>query len=312
MILSKQINFQNKTIFVLQFGLGLVGKSINSAIKDISKSGHILISEKINWSSISSFENQVKSTSSIFSDVNNIDYKIELNIIWSAGKVGFSASDEECEKEFDFFTRAISILISEFKSLQKCSIHFCFISSAGGLFEGQKFITKTSKPAPLRPYGRYKLSQENLLANFKEDFDSLSIVRPSSVYSNYNIKGRKGLISVLIENGISNRESVITGSDDTQRDYVLDLDIGNFVANNVLSSEKNSETYFLIDGKSSSIQEIRIMVESMINRKLILRYSNINKNSADMCFWPGLKPKHFNTSMLSTNVRILYNNLLAG
>ena len=40
---------------------------------------------------------------------------------------------------------------------------FFLVSSAGGLFEGQRNVGDRSQPSPMRPYGFLKLRQEKLL-----------------------------------------------------------------------------------------------------------------------------------------------------
>jgi len=295
---------------IVQVGFGLIGQSIADSLKQNTPNLKTEKEYKVNWKSIESFKIGLENLFEYLEQKEGTTKTSSVSIIWSAGKAGFSASDDECNSELIFFKSAILSLLSLCTRLGYSEIYFHHLSSAGGLFEGQKFINKNSQARPLRPYGHLKLRQEEFLSGL-DDISSLSIYRPSSIYSKHNVSGRKGLISVLIENGISNKVTTITGSDDTQRDYVLDKDIADYVAAQIKSKpDKKLYRHFLIDGKASSILEIRSIIERLLNRKLLLRYSFVNQNKADMSFTPSLKPATFYTSSLSTNIYSLYYSLL--
>jgi len=132
-----------------------------------------------------------------------LDKNIDFEIIWSAGKVGVSSIEDECENELRFFKESIQSLLSQLYKFNNLIIHFILISSAGGLFEGQSFINKDAKPTPKRPYRNYKLAQKKFLSTLvNSSIESKIIYRPSSVFSIHNNTGRKGLLTVLFENDI--------------------------------------------------------------------------------------------------------------
>lgn len=311
MILSKYINSQGQSKFLLHIGLGLVGSALEAACSSSPLEKDELKSYRVDWSDVKDMETKLEDVFKFITESESTTGSQEVHIIWAAGKVGFNASDDECSYEMNFFRESLTVL-SGLASSSRLKIIIHFISSAGGLFEGQRFISEASLPAPKRPYGRFKLAQECFLNDNKESFHNIMIYRPSSIYSAHNVSGRKGLLAVLIEYGIKNREITLTGSDDTQRDYVLDADIGTFVVEQIFNNaEMKNETHFLIQGKSSTILEIRLLLERIMNRKLILRFSTTKENSADMSFTSGLKPSRFETSPLPTNLTKLYLNLLS-
>ena len=87
------------------------------------------------------------------------DHLLKLKIsgavewIWSAGKVGLLASEEECAREFNFFE---AFLDHHSQHRGKCNDSLHLISSAGGLYEGQRLVTRQTQPAPKQAYGRLK------------------------------------------------------------------------------------------------------------------------------------------------------------
>ena len=104
-----------------------------------------------------------------------------LAVIWSAGDASFHSSDREVAEEQTIFTESVGVVQNLRELVKPTRFGFHFISSAGGLFEGQRAVDFNSAPAPLRPYGRLKLAQEEALSS---SFDSgeLACYRPSSVY----------------------------------------------------------------------------------------------------------------------------------
>ena len=126
-----------------------------------------------------------------------------LTIIWSAGRAGFAASEADAQQEIDSFQKVIALselLVNEHPSTTSS---FHMLSSAGGLFEGQTNVGRTSTPRPLRPYGVIKLEQELLLNKWVTPATKFCY-RPSSVYGLPHQGQRMGLIPTLLQNGIRN------------------------------------------------------------------------------------------------------------
>ena len=80
-----------------------------------------------------------------------------LDVVWSAGKCGFGASDSELESEFGVYQSVMSWLAD-----QPMQTRVNFLSSAGGLYEDAGLVTAIDDVAPARPYGHWKLKQEQL------------------------------------------------------------------------------------------------------------------------------------------------------
>ncbi len=303
------LNIENCKATVLHFGSGLIGKAIwNYMVKlnpELENNYTVL---EYYWGNE---QNQfAENWDKIFDKIKALETD-ELHIVWAAGKAGFGAKEEEAQAELTHFTNAVK-KIEKFSIEYKKKSFFYLMSSAGGIHEGLKLVNSPDKVSLKRPYGELKYAQENILRQSKI-LKSVVTFRISSVYSHSNVSGRMGLISVLIKNGINNSVSNIFGAERTLRDYVLDDDIAKCVCLNLM---KNRRTGFyieyLIDGKPSSLNEIKLMVEKAVGKKLYLQYSLLQSNATDITFTSEMQSKLFKPSSLYTNMKLLYQNLLKG
>jgi len=122
-----------------------------------------------------------------------------LDIIWSAGKAGFSSTDEDMRKEFETY----SAIIKHLKNIE-VKVSFNLLSSAGGIYENS---------------GAYwKLKQEDLLHELNIN---ARIYRISSVYGYKTKLGRSGLINAMIEKSLRREPVTIYANQNTLRDYIF-------------------------------------------------------------------------------------------
>ena len=310
MLLYTIRNSDSNEIAILQFGMGLVGSAIKRAF---DKRGDSITFHKrlpFNWEDIPQAYSEINRIFSFLKKIASEKSIHNVFIIWSAGKAGFSSTKEQTRKELTFFKAVVQKLSNDIYSLSYLSSRFILMSSAGGLFEGQTLVDKNSEVSPVRPYGLLKLSQEQVVQN-NTYFDDVYILRLSSVYTNSNVSGRLGLIPVLIRNGIVNRVTTLVGNEYTLRDYVLDDDIGNYVIDIIISDHKIQPINYIINGKPSSILEIKNHIEKIVMRKLFINYSMIKSNASDISFSSKLKAKGFSNSPIQQNINKLFTILLS-
>jgi len=225
--------------------------------------------------------------------------------VWSAGKAGLLASEEECAREFSFFEAFLDRL---FQHRNDCNDRLHLVSSAGGLYEGQRLVTRQTNPAPTKAYGRLKLRMENrALAQFKY----CHIYRPTSVFGAFKPGHRMGLITTLMVNAYRQRPTMVWGAPATLRDYVSAIDIGRFIADSVLSDAKsNSTSHMLASGKPTSTKEIVHLIQAITQKQLYLQFVDTT-NSADITFATSSHPfPHWQPENLETRVRQIHNLLL--
>jgi UDP-glucose 4-epimerase len=216
------------------------------------------------------------------------EHEIQLDCIWAAGKSGFSASDADIEKELEAYDDVLVFAMRASQLADPKSLRFHLISSAGGLFEGQRYVGRQSQPSPLRPYGFGKLEQELRLAKICDRLSPF-IYRPSSVFG-YSTGGRIGLVTALIRNALHRRTSTVFGDWNTIRDYVFADDIGRYVGEIATDRARLPGIYLLASGKPASIGEVVARVERSMQREISVRFRPSTENSSHNSFRPSALP----------------------
>lgn len=227
-----------------------------------------------------------------------------VDFVWSAGKGGFGMSQNETLPEMDSFFEVVEMVISVLRENPSCLVRFHMLSSAGGLFEGQRNVNSASLPAPGRPYGFLKLAQEKFLG----DCDGLIqfIYRPTSIYGFAGLNRRLGLIPTLLWNGSRNKVSTIFGAPETLRDYVWAGDVGAFIARMIASKASSSDHFVLASGKPSALFEIFNHIEKILNKRLFCHYIKNGGNADHNTFSMNTHPADWNPLDIETGIRKTY------
>ena len=267
---------------VMIFGLGNVGSSINSKLQK----NYMWIDQDIEypWSIGKQFQrhqfwdSQISAFEHIFHDVN-----YDTHIVWSAGKAGMSASDQEIKQQKKLFMEFINQVI-KLHATTASRLHMHLLSSAGALFEGVRRVGRLTAANPKRAYGDLKLFEENFIKRI--DCDSLSVYRLASVFSSFRDQYRNGLIPTLIRDASVGATSKIWGRMDTLRDYIWVNDVGDFIANRILRKQSwQTNTFLLASGKPTSVREVISSIEACIHRPIAFtRVAASDKNDLDITF----------------------------
>lgn len=287
------------------FGEGLIGGAIVSALDDlISGQG---IHRALTWGRQDLRREEVKSIRQTFDEIQTEQEVEWLDIVWSAGRVGFGSSQDSIEDEWVVYRECLELCSDLICAIgpQKCSFHL--ISSAGGLFEGQTSVHSNSVPNPLRPYGELKVRQEAGLSILPTGTHR-HIYRPSSVYG-YSKGGRMGLIPTLIYDSLRYRPSRIVGNLDTCRDYIYCGDIGNFVSSVIENQPLTDNNFLLASGKPTTIQELVRLIENETGHPLYLSFDPVAPNSETNSYRksglpPGLKLTALNSGIKRVKYKI--------
>lgn len=215
-----------------------------------------------------------------------------LDIIWCAGKAGFSASDDQMQSEFDVYAEVV-------KSLQTkdLSLRFNLLSSAGGIYENSSLIESIDATSPQRPYAHWKLKQESLLHDMGIH---ARIYRIASVYGYKQGQGRLGLINTMIKNTLNHKPVMVLGSQTTLRDYIYHFDIARFLVNNLF--EESFSTEIIASGKATSISTLINMVQRLTRKPVKTLYVDDFDNSNDIVFDRHLIPKQLQITSLEEGV----------
>lgn len=317
LIINRNVNSKKKakTLQVIAiWGVGLIGSSIYEYL-----SGKVAFTQNklpFSWTEPHLHDDHLQAIKNelikLFENVV-IEHKVSstnlfLDILWSAGKCGFSATEDDTINEFACFEKVLKCIINIKVPVSNLTVTVHLISSAGGIFEGLRQNQLELKPAPLRPYGELKLKQEKFVLSLSS-YIHKKIYRPSSVYGFINLKQRMGLIPTLIYNGLSHRVSTIFGELSTLRDYIFCQDIGRFVGDKILNPGQELEKIYLIaSSKPSSIGEIQKAIEDTIGRKIYINFVKFRNNRRDICFLKNQIPKDLNPLYIRTGIQRVYYN----
>ena len=290
------------------FGHGLIGRSITVAL-GVSRQARIA-SLPFSWNDIQARAGELQTIERRILDRPAGQPQVaRVDVIWAAGRSGFDASSQQTAAELVLFGEILSFAGRLQNSLPDAHHAFHLLSSAGGLYNGQRNVGCDSVPFATNPYGRAKLEQERHLHLALPHMQRL-IYRPASVYGFAGPGTRLGLVAALIHNSIRHQTSRIYGSPNTIRDYVLSLDIGKFVRDRLDDSERRPGTFLLVSGKPTTIFEILQTVSKVLGRRVYHRFENIPSNAADISFSHSALPRFWQPTDVETGIRLTARALM--
>ena len=273
-------------------GLGLIGRSITQYLS--------LYGEQVkDGVKFFSWNNSNEITSAINALMKSSECK-KLELIWSAGRAGFSATDDEMQQEYNIFSACINKLAINHGT----NLSLNFLSSAGGLYEGTDSISTIDDVIPGRPYGRWKLKQEELLLSQQVP---VRIYRISSAYGFAQETTRFGLIDNLINSAITKNNTLIYADPSTLRDYVFTADIARFVIEGIISSRPTC-TQILASGRPVSVDMLINAITQLLRKRVNVTYSTGKTNSRDIIFPTRLLPKNMTITSLEESIRRITMN----
>ena len=131
-------------------------------------------------------------------------------------------------------------------------------------------ITEESKTEPLSPYGASKLSAENEIKNYANEFGFDAIIlRMFNVYGMGQNDLYSGVISVFLKNIAQSKPLIIYGDGEQTRDFVSIYDIVQAFDCAILS--KGVKTYNIASGRSVSINKLSEILSSGEKFKVIYK-----------------------------------------
>ncbi len=317
-VFQKQTRLDKEVELVALFGTGLIGIPICREInKHAEYNSHFL---PFDWSNPDKSRQDAAKIFAHLSDLFSSRPDITLSsgkiaFVWTAGKAGFTASEKDIIDELINFNIVLDLVRKMEESFPSITVLFHLLSSAGGLFEGQRLVHNSTKPHPKRYYGQLKYDQETRLSQLNGRVVK-KIYRPTSVYGFTGSLQRMGLISTLVSNGIRNKVSTIFGSLSTLRDYVLNDDIAIYVKRNLFynSPLEGTSIHLLASGKPSSIYEIRHFVEQVLGRKIYMRFHSTPEtdNTTDITVNSSALPVSWTPTDVKSGIRHVQENILSG
>lgn len=283
---------------VLLFGLGGVGRALRDAL-----TGHVgeTVDEfKTDWGERTRFREGLDEVVQCCERLALAGCKT-FHVAWCAGKAGFGSTVQEVRAELELFKDVVGL---ETRLAALGAVYYHVVSSAGGLFEGQRLVGPDTAPIPLRPYGEMSLAKETL-ALAMEKPEGVCVYRPSAVYGASSPTGRLGLIGALIRNSLLCRETAIVGRLATLRDFVHVSDVASFICRKIRGDIGGRHVWMLVSGRPVSIGEVVRLVERQ-GRPAFLRLDSSPANAADITFSPAARAPGFESGELGARINKLY------
>lgn len=295
----------NERFLVAIFGVGLIGLSVVEILRlrFDSEATHL----EFDWGDPPSRRAQLQAVEAII--LKDIQSGARLSVLWSAGRAGFQSEQAEVDAERESFTEVLAM--TERLAQREGLTSFHLVSSAGGLFEGQRHVMSNSVPEPHRHYGRLKLFQEQMLESSTAPL-TRRIHRVTSAYGLIRPGARSGLVAMMIASGIRRTVIPISGRMTTLRDFVFVGDAASFIAESLVKEGDGVVSVtFLARARPCSLLEVQHIVEQTIRRRLLVSYSADPANAEDSTFAPEILPAGWHSSDLRANVGMIYRDALS-
>ena len=294
---------------VLLFGAGLIGGRI---AESLLRRGWAGSESPTPWDDDAELGRHLDEVERLVSDEGGVNFE-RLDIVWSAGRAGFAADEAQARGEEQNFRRVLDLL-SRLAASSVADLVVHLVSSAGGLFEGQRHVDPSSVPSPCRPYGVLKLRQEELLRELgtRRPDGARPLVRRiyrlASVYGPAPRGVRRGLIGTLLLNAAEGRATPIVGQLTTLRDYVFTEDVARHLAD-ACTTEVTDTCEVLASGKPTTIHEIVQHVGRVVHRVPRLVFAATRDNATDITFAPQVLPQRWSTTDLETAIFQLHQHV---
>lgn len=287
---------ENAAKLLLVVGGGLVGSAI---LRQLLLSHNYVLNtawKNSDWLSPLDLINHTK-------ELISLNKVIDFEIVWAAGKGGFSSSLEDMHTENKFFESYL-LACSEFNSL---SIKVNLISSAGGIYENSELVESIDQISPSRPYAHSKLQQERFLA----EIGLVSrVYRLSSVYG---IGGtRIGLVTNLLAGANFRYPVVIYANQNTLRDYIWNVDCAKQVVTDIVE-ERALGVRVVASGRPTSIFMLSNIVRSVTGKPILENYRPDGTNEKNILFSLKMLDSNYTASSLESSLSLINKTVnLAG
>jgi UDP-glucose 4-epimerase len=152
---------------------------------------------------------------------------------------------------------------------------FIFASTGGAIYgEAKKIPTPEDYPAnPISPYGIAKLTVENYLGFYKENFGLKFIsLRFSNVYGpRQDSKGEAGVVAIFINKLLKGKKPTIFGDGNQTRDFIFVEDAVSALLK-AMEYEGEKEIFNIGTGIETSINKLYEIISKLLKTKIKPKY----------------------------------------
>ena len=192
-------------------------------------------------------------------------------IVWAAGAATVSASEVDAAREAELF-RSFAHELAD-SSLSTDGV-FVLVSSAGGIHAGSTTppFDETTPPAPISPYGRARLAQEEAAAALLGQRWPVVLARVSNVYGpGQDLSKLQGLISRLALCSLTREPLNLFVPLSTVRDYIYVDDVAALIhawIAHETGAPAGARVCILASGQGTSIGQLVRTAQDVGHRKV--------------------------------------------
>lgn len=218
-------------------------------------------------------------------------------IVWAAGAATTSTGEAQAMAEADFF-RSFSERLADQDLPREGAVFVC--SSAGGVHAGSPRppFDESTPPAPLGPYGRARLAQEQAAGDLLGPAFPVVIGRISNVYGpGQKLDKLQGLISRLATSAITREPLNLFVPLATVRDYIYVSDVAarvhEWLAYAAGTGTPGASLRILASGQGTSVGQLVRMAQGIAHRKVPIAmgsHPSSTLQAPDLRFVPSVVP----------------------
>jgi UDP-glucose 4-epimerase len=217
-------------------------------------------------------------------------------IIWAAGAAAVSSTDAVASREAEVFADCVRAIA---KGRPEGRGVFFLTSSAGGIHAGSLHppFSETTPPAPIGPYGRAKLAQEQAARTAFDGSVPLVIGRISNVYGpGQNLTKLQGLISRLALCSITREPLNLFVPLSTVRDYIYVDDVAvraHAWIDAAIAGDNGDPVKVIASGQGTSVAQLVRIAQNITRRRVPIAmgtHSSSAMQAPDLRFVPSPLP----------------------
>ncbi|MEM9035805.1 MAG: NAD-dependent epimerase/dehydratase family protein [Actinomycetota bacterium] len=258
------------TSFVLGSG-GLLGSEVQR-LCDRTFRSHLSFSAPVPWDEPDAVARAVRG---VVDSVGSDDRT--LVAFWCAGVGHVGSSDDELAATTDVLVASLDELTRGVE--RGLSVHLSYASSAGAVWAGSSElpITESTPTAPIHPYGRAKLLEEDLVTAWgTAHAQNITIARISNLFGeNQDPAKPQGLITKLVAGALRGEPTPIFVPLDTGRDFLpartaAEMLVADAAEVAAATSGPEVTTRILASGQSHTIAQVCGVLQRLRRRRVPL------------------------------------------
>jgi UDP-glucose 4-epimerase len=268
---------------------GLIGSAVDAASSECFRADPVLWSDPD-----AAVASLATSLSRFVAETGTGDWAI----VWAAGAATVSASDEQAEREADVFRRFAEQVGN--CALPDCGVFF-LCSSAGGVHAGSAHppFTEETSPAPISPYGRARLAQEESAATLIGERWPVILGRLSNVYGpGQNLTKLQGLVSRLAVCSVTRVPLNLFVPLGTVRDYIYVTDaaaaVHAWLSEAQMDGTPGAHVRVIASGQATSVGQLVRTAQDVGHRRVPIAmgsHPSAGRQAPDLRFVPSALPE---------------------